>query len=210
MKEKSSIKDERTRNWMFVVYPDSAPNNWIEILDELQIPAVISPIHDKDIDGDGEPKKPHYHVALIFEGKKSFAQILEITNLFNSPIPKRIISLVGTIRYFCHLDTPIKAQYSISDMVALGGADLMAYLKPTSSSRYQFFEEMIDWVDENKCKELKTLVRYAKNMRRDDWFPLLIDSTFFMDKYIKSCRHAPTKIEKQNFDDVLEVVTNEK
>ncbi|HBM8385896.1 TPA: replication protein, partial [Enterococcus faecium] len=28
-------KDERTRNWTFVVYPESAPENWREFLDEL-------------------------------------------------------------------------------------------------------------------------------------------------------------------------------
>ncbi|WP_261701691.1 replication protein, partial [Staphylococcus equorum] len=28
-------KDTRTRNWTFFVYPDSAPANWREILNEL-------------------------------------------------------------------------------------------------------------------------------------------------------------------------------
>ncbi|HDT7711324.1 TPA: replication protein, partial [Enterococcus faecium] len=49
-------KDERTRNWTFVVYPESAPENWREFLDELHVPWVESPLHDKDVNPDGELK----------------------------------------------------------------------------------------------------------------------------------------------------------
>lgn len=33
----SGNKESRTRNWMIVVYPDSAPSNWRDVLDELHI-----------------------------------------------------------------------------------------------------------------------------------------------------------------------------
>lgn len=42
-------KDSRTRNWSFIVYPESAPNNWREILQEEMTPFAVSPLHDKDI-----------------------------------------------------------------------------------------------------------------------------------------------------------------
>ena len=54
-------KDERKRNYATLVYPDSAPENWQEILSELKVPVFISPLHDKDVNADGKPKKPHYH-----------------------------------------------------------------------------------------------------------------------------------------------------
>lgn len=47
----------RTRNFGTVVYPESAPENWQTILSELCIPCFISPLHDKDINPDGETKK---------------------------------------------------------------------------------------------------------------------------------------------------------
>lgn len=51
-------KGTRTRNWATVVYPESAPKNWREILGEMRVPCFLSPLHDKDINPDGTPKKP--------------------------------------------------------------------------------------------------------------------------------------------------------
>ena len=71
-------KDERYRNACMIVYPESAMPNWRDYLRAKQIPFVVSPLHDKDLnpeapadmDGDGclLPKKPHYHVAFICNG----------------------------------------------------------------------------------------------------------------------------------------------
>ena len=75
-------KDERVRLWATVVYPESAPDNWLTILRDLMIPCYVSPLHDKDFNADKTPKKAHYHVMLVFEGKKSRAQIEEIVKQF--------------------------------------------------------------------------------------------------------------------------------
>ena len=54
----------KTRSWSFIVYPESAPSNWIDILNDMHIEIIISPLHDKDTDPDGEVKKAHYHVMI--------------------------------------------------------------------------------------------------------------------------------------------------
>ena len=71
-KEKTSGHD-RTRIWTFIVYPDSAPENWRDLLDDQHIAWVESPLHDKDINPTtGEVKKAHYHIAFSFEGLRFF------------------------------------------------------------------------------------------------------------------------------------------
>lgn len=40
---------EKGRDWTFIVYPESAPENWREILDETHLRWIESPLHDKDI-----------------------------------------------------------------------------------------------------------------------------------------------------------------
>ena len=45
-RSKSQGKDERTRNWTFVIYPESAPKNWRDVLDEQHIQWVESPLHE--------------------------------------------------------------------------------------------------------------------------------------------------------------------
>ena len=41
-------KDERKRNYATLVYPDSAPENWQEILSELKVPVFIMQRTNKD------------------------------------------------------------------------------------------------------------------------------------------------------------------
>lgn len=68
----------RARAWTCLVYPDSAADEWQEVLRELLVECLISPLHDKDVwtktdelenpeHKAGEPKKAHWHVVLSFK-----------------------------------------------------------------------------------------------------------------------------------------------
>ena len=82
MSEKKSNTTARYRNYATVVYPDSAPENWQDIIAELKIPVFISPLHDKDKNANGEDKKPHYHVEILFDSQKTKAQAEEVIKSF--------------------------------------------------------------------------------------------------------------------------------
>ena len=69
--------NKRYRNFATIVYPESAPSDWINILRSEIIPFFVSPLHDRDILEDGTPKKPHYHVMLMFDGVKTVEQVKE-------------------------------------------------------------------------------------------------------------------------------------
>lgn len=65
----------RTRNFATVVYPESAPENWQTILSESKIPLFISPLHDGDVNADGEKKKEHYHVMVMYDSVKTLNKL---------------------------------------------------------------------------------------------------------------------------------------
>lgn len=190
-KEKSSEKKEtRTRTWTIVLYPESAPEHWRDILDELYIEWVESPLHDKDINANGEEKKAHWHILLIFGGVKSFEQVKEITDSLNAPIPQRCHNAKAMVRYMAHLDNPDKAQYRTSDIKAHGGVDLSEMLRPSFSERYTILADMISYIKANDIIEFQDLMDYALANEYDTWFPLLCDnSAFVVGNYIKSQRH---------------------
>lgn len=181
----------RVRQWALVVYPESAPPGWREVLDELHIEWVESPLHDKDVDsGTGEVKKPHWHVLLLFDGPKSYDQVKEISDALRAPIPQRCHSARGAVRYMGHLDNPDKYQYGTAGIVGHGGVDVAELLKPTSAQRYELIAEMMQWVSDNDILEMEDLLLYAAAERRDDWFPLLCDScAYVMGSLLKSRRH---------------------
>lgn len=181
---------DRTRIWAAVVYPESAPENWRDILDDYHIEWAESPLHEFDVNPTGELKKAHWHIVLAFDGPKSYEQVVEILAPLNGPIPQRCHSLKGAVRYFAHLDNPEKYQYSVSDIVAHGGFDVAAALAPSSSERYAIITEMIQYVKAEGVTEYQDLMDYALAEHSDTWFPLLCDScTVVMQQYIKSQRH---------------------
>lgn len=187
-------KDTRTRNWTIVVYPDSAPENWREIIDDMHIEWVESPLHDCDANADGTVKKAHWHILLMFGGVKTYEQVVELVEPLNCPIPTKVHNTKALVRYMAHLDNPEKRQYDIRQIVAHGGVDVADLLKPSSSEKYTYIKEMRDWCDENNVSEFEELFTYASNERFDDWFPLLCDScSFVMSQFLKSKRHNPKR-----------------
>lgn len=184
----------RTRSWTFILYPESAPSDWREILDDLYIEWVESPLHDKDFNADGELKKAHWHILLMFPSVKSYEQVKDITDKLNSPAPQKAMSAKGVVRYMLHLDNPEKYQYERSGLIGHGGADIAELLRPTSSDRYGLIKEMIVFIRENGIVEFTEIMDYAIEYRYDDWFPLLADnSAFVIEKYIKSNRFKELK-----------------
>lgn len=189
----SKKKDDRVRNWTFILYPESAPKNWLELLKDLHIPFCVSPLHDKDINPDGTKKKEHYHILFKFQDKKSYNQILSLTRSLNCPNPQKCQNLVGMVRYFAHMDNPEKYQYDPMDVKGYCGFDVSSYLltdAEKAEERYKYIKEMMKFIDDNEIVELKDLLDYAMDKRFDDWFKLLCDnSAYIIGQYIKSNRY---------------------
>lgn len=178
-------KSLRTRNFATVVYPESAPENWLDILTECMVPAFVSPLHDQDINPGGEPKKPHYHVDFMFEGVKSVDQVTELFESFGGVGCEVINSIRGYARYLCHLDNPEKHQYSTEDVKCFCGADYAATIG-LATDKYKAVREMITWCNENGVFIYSDLLEYAAE-HRYDWFRCLCDNaTVVMKEYLKS------------------------
>lgn len=58
----------KARYWWFVLYPESAREDWRDWLQSTGLPFAISPLHDKDKNPDGTDKKPHHHIIIAFNG----------------------------------------------------------------------------------------------------------------------------------------------
>lgn len=185
MSEKKSSGRGRTRNFATVVYPESAPENWQEILSEQFVPAFISPLHDKDINPTGEAKKPHWHVMLMFDGVKTIEQAAEIFNKIGGVGCEVVQSQRGYARYLCHMDNPEKFQYSPEDVRSLCGADYTGSIGLVTD-KYKAIGEMIDFCEENGIVSYSELLKYCR-MERFDWFRVLCDNgTVVMKEYLKS------------------------
>lgn len=187
----------KTRNWNFLVYPESAPEGWEQLINELQIPWCHSPLHSKDINPTGELKKPHHHCIFLFDGpttQKNVRGILKEVLGDGAVLPVPCRSLRGSVRYFCHLDNPEKAPYDLRECFFYG-CDIGDLVKPTTSEKDRYIREMCEFCDENNIFEFCDFADYAR-INNQDWFHLLHSCcTLYMTTYIKSRKFKKRDIE---------------
>ena len=185
MSQKNST---RTRNYACVVYPESAPSNWLEIIQESKVPCFISPLHDKDVNPTGEPKKPHYHVMVMSDNVKSPQQALEFFKTFGGTGCEPIKSSRGYARYLCHLDNPEKHQYDKQEVKAYGGLDykyVCGTYTDIKEEKKAILKGIIEFIEVNDITSFAKLVRYSMT-DNDEWFEFLSSNSYFIKEYIKS------------------------
>ena len=180
---------KRTRNWAFILYPESAPKEWLSVILDEMTPFVVSPLHDSDVnEGTGELKKAHYHILITYSNVKTFEQVKELTDRLNAPIPQMAKNVIGAVRYMAHLDNPDKAQYQKSDIKAYGGFDLDSIFKLSSTDKKQISKDILHYVMENEITEYFILTKYALE-NNDDWYDYLSSNSYMVMNFIKSLRH---------------------
>lgn len=190
--------NKRSLYWTFILYPESAPSDWREILNTMGLSYIVSPLHDADFNPDGTKKKEHYHITLVFGSVKAYHQVKEITDKLNCPIPQIVHNMRGVVRYKAHLDNPEKAQYRVDDIEAVG-VDLDKFLYSASEEkerRLKAIKDMIFFIKEQDLSEFTHILEWS-SLNEPYWFELLCsNSAYVINCYLKSRRYELEKSHK--------------
>ncbi|AIK77722.1 MULTISPECIES: replication protein [Streptococcus] len=184
---------KRSNKWAFLLYKESAPENYLDILEEMQVPYILSPWHDQDVDKKtGELLKAHKHGALFFDSLKSYTQVSELlAENLNTPKKVQIVlSPKGMLDYFTHAQNPDKTPYNAEDIESGAGFDLDQFLVEQQSGR--FINEVIDLINDYNFTEFQDLVIYARH-NDPRLLTLIMNRTYFFTKFIESKRYRASK-----------------
>ena len=177
---------QKNRNWTFVLYPESCVENWIDILSERGCEFAVSPLHDKDVNANGELKKAHWHIQLRFDGPMSYDYVKKnVCDLVGGTIPQACISSRGMYRYLCHLDNPEKHQYDVKDIQCFGGFKIDLTTSEITMIKFNICND----IENNEIKEYQDLCNYYKELGDFDYFEVVSNHTYFFDRYLTSGRH---------------------
>lgn len=174
MAEKKN-KVVKGRDWTFIVYPESAPKNWREILDQTHLEWIESPLHDSDVNPNGSKKKPHWHILIRFEGPVTAKRVKDIIEPLNGPIPQRVGSAKGMVRYFAHLDNPEKHRYKVEDIIPHNGADIADYFKLTASQNIVAIKQIFKFIKKKEIDNYIDFLNSCLEYGNDDWFDIAIN-----------------------------------
>lgn len=190
-KKVNQEKNVKKRNWAFVLYPDSAPKDWVEQLRATGLPCAISPLHDRDLNPTQEPKKPHYHVILTYAGPTSYNVVKALTNgKLGQTIPQALEQVEGYYRYLTHQDNPEKAQYSKADIQHLNGFDIRNFVELTKSEVVRIKREIQVFIRDNEIYEYADLMDLLLDAGEAmaDHYEVASNNTVFFDRYLSSRR----------------------
>lgn len=184
------------RNWAFVVYPESLPVNWEEIITETGLPMAFSPLHDKDVNPTGEPKKSHYHVICYYENSTTSRAVKEnVTDKLNGTIPIKLESMTGMYRYHLHLDNPEKFQYDDRDRKFFNGFDTNKVDSLTYTEVSKIMIDIQKFIVNEHILEYSDLLDILLDNELFNMWDVARNNTLFLNTYITSRRYK-TKQER--------------
>lgn len=180
----------KKRHWAFVLYPESAPSDWKEQLKQSGLKCAISPVHDKDINPTGEPKKSHYHIIVSYDGPTTFKNVESMTKRLNQPIPQPLEQVRGYYRYLTHEDNPEKYQYSKSEIETLNGFAIGDFVEMTRSEVNKRIREIMTFVRDNNVLEYSDLMEILQDGGdgMSELFDVANSHTLFFTAYLRSRR----------------------
>jgi len=186
------------RNFTFILYPDSLPEGWVELLESLYIPMAISPLHNKDprevkdiFELNDEEiellnrgmllKKPHYHVMYCAPNPVT---VDSVRNKIKRKLGDKTVSHVeiidtveGCYKYLTHeskeairLKKPI---YEKKDIKLISNFDIDRYITLDDMQKKDLFNAIIRAIIDNKLENILDLTDYIVKYGEDIGVPSL-------------------------------------
>ena len=189
--------------WMAVFYEESCPE-WRDFLDDVGLPCVVSPVHDRDVwtvadekkdarRKAGTAKKPHRHLLIRYPRAVSYEQVVEDFAFLKSKNFKYVKSLSTMAAYLCHLKSPDKAQYDPEGIVEFGGAcwrDWLSDVEDLHAEMQAMREHIVRYARETGRADFHEFWVWC-DMHNDTWSRLLdTKCSAAIERFMKSVRGA--------------------
>lgn len=161
----SKNSNKKHRNWSFILYSDSAPDDWRQVLIKQGIPTACSPWHDSDKDKEGNLLKPHKHVILAFSGPTTFNNVKSlITDPLHGTRPEPVASIRGYYQYFTHELETNKAIYSAANIECFNAFNIERFGAGDKVSSAVLVSELCELAVNSGVTNFFDLFQMAKNL----------------------------------------------
>lgn len=185
MINKQSEPPNKSKYFCCLLYPDSTTYDVdfvIKSLAKEHLSFAVSPIHDRDIDDDGSPKKAHFHLLLAYSSATTLNNIKGWFKACGMPESdlhsvRVCASGVGYFRYLTHKDDPDKVQYDDKDIRVFNDCnEIFKKFANTESDKISKLVRIFHIVDELNTISFHTLIQYLM-LNQVDLFKMVASSS---------------------------------
>lgn len=175
------------RYWTFIVYPESAPERWKEVLKSTDVPCAISPLHG----GDEEHSKEHYHVLLGFKRGVGISTARDVCNLCGGAngLVLEVLAPLGAYEYLTHKNSPDKQQFGDAEPELLNG-----FKRPRIElSNDDMMDECLDLIFDDNILEFSGLVKHFRDAGEREKANWVVNHSYGLKLTIDSLRYSLMK-----------------
>jgi len=178
----------KSRYFTFLIYPESAPKDWVLRLELTDLPFAISPLHDKD-KRETEPgsafpgeeivheeyKKPHYHVIVVYPNTATCDAVRNKIQRALGEEWKQALNKVQIVKkgmesmykYLTHESKDAiakkKYKYNKDDIVLLNQFDIDRYIVLDAHDKEDLLDSVLSTIDKYGLENYKQLMNHMKN-----------------------------------------------
>ena len=168
--EPENPKETKGKYWCFILYPDSAPENWREILNQSGMPWSASPLHEFDLNADGGKKKAHYHMIIVWQNSTTYSAVKKFTHgKLCGTVPMLLQNPLGYYRYFTHADNPEKYQYDAAGITSGNGFDISDFAKMTRQQKLEMHMRLTQMILDENIRDYSEAVKMAMSLGFDEY-----------------------------------------
>ena len=199
----------KARYWWAVLWLDSLSDDWRDKLaDKVQIPFAYC-VHDKDLDKEGDTRKPHVHVILAFANTTTYSHALSIFKLIGGDKAVNTCEAVVNIRhaydYLIH-DTETcrkadKHKYDILERITGNNFDIGLYEQISSAQKREMLMELRNFIMAEGFTNIVDFTfatfsdaKFCENSYQD----VMISNTTILDKFCAGNYKRFTTFDEQN------------
>lgn len=183
--EENGQREQSHQYWKYVIYPDSAPTLWRDMLDRYGRPWLESPLHTP------EGEKPHWHI-IVDHGKKTvYDRACKLCAILSCPHPRFVQYLTRDVRYLAHIDSPKKQQFDLSEepIISHNGFDLERHLTGKKASNMVTMRQVRQFADEQGCVDFYELVAAVLDVEEDEMFSFIRKNAYMVNSFLRSREH---------------------
>ena len=168
---------EKARYFVFLLYPDSSPENVEDKLESLGQPIAISPLHDKDIaevdkeTGEIRYKKEHRHCIYVANNNVTADSVRKKLQRAIGSTAVNSVKICDNIgnyyKYLTHESADAikknKHVYDKKDIVHLNNFDIDRYTDLSKEAKDDVFKLACNLIRQNGLSNIIMLTEYAIN-----------------------------------------------
>lgn len=137
----------KARYWTAVLYPESMISDWESVISEkLQIPYAYC-IHDKDMDKNGDVRKKHVHIVVVFPNTTTYNNALSLfKELGEVSNCQRVQNIRFMYDYLIHDNDDCRKKnkyvYDASERICGNSFDIGAYEQITLADKHSIVADL--------------------------------------------------------------------